>query len=248
MAAQEFDFRFADCHCHILPGVDDGSPDLETSLKMAHLAQENNTDTIIVTPHYTAAHRTASPDGIRRRVHELQSACDAEGLLIRFYPGNELFYDSTLPDVLQRGGALTLAESSCCLVEFHPTDSFQYIYDGLRALCYAGFTPILAHCERYLTLVKNPELSGDLVDLGVKLQCNAASVETKLFNPVPKYVNWLLKREMVSLIATDAHRASGERAPNLMKAASFIKRRYDPAYVEALLHGNASKLLNDGKL
>ena len=40
-----------DIHCHILPGVDDGSKSMEESLAMLRIAQQNAIRTIIVTPH-----------------------------------------------------------------------------------------------------------------------------------------------------------------------------------------------------
>ena len=235
--------KYIDIHCHILPGVDDGSKDLSMSLQMARIAAENNIGVMIATPHYDGAHRCVSPDGIRRRVEELQHTCADEGLDLKFFPGNELLYDSSLPEKLSAGEVLTLAGSPYCLVEFYPSEDYQYIYNGLRSLIYEGFRPILAHCERYACLLKNSERIDDIVSQGVLLQCNAASVERKLFHPVPKLVNSLLDRGLVSFIATDAHRAAGERAPDLQKAAVFLNKKYDKGYVRSLLIDNAFSVI-----
>lgn len=235
--------RFIDMHCHILPGVDDGSKDLAMSLGMAKLAVENHIGTIIVTPHYNSAHRSVSPDGIRRRVEELQQTLNEEGLDLTLYPGNELFYDTTLPDLLSKGKVLTLADSRYCLVEFHPMDDYRYIRDGLRALIYEGFHPILAHCERYECLVKKPPLAEELAEQKILLQCNSASVVQKLFQPVPKFVNSLLRQKLVSFVSTDAHRDSGTRSPDLTGAVAWLRKKYDGAYVQALLAGNAQRVL-----
>ena len=173
----------------------------------------------------------------------VQRACDDEGIGIRFYPGNELLFDSTLPEKLSNGEVLTLADSSYCLVEFHPMDDYHYIYDGLRALLYNGFHPILAHCERYACLSKDKKRVDDIVSQDVLLQCNAASVEQKLFQSIPKFVNGLLKRELVSFIATDAHRPEGDRAPNMLQAAKWLQKKYDGRYVRRLLTENARHLI-----
>lgn len=232
-----------DIHCHILYGVDDGSRDKDMSLQMARLAVENNISDIIVTPHYTGAHHSVSPEGIRRRVEELQQACEREGLNLKLYPGNELLYDSFLPDKLSGGEVLTLAGSRYCLIEFFPTDPFQYIQEGLRAVRYAGFHPILAHCERYACLVEKPEYAQILADQEVLLQCNSASVEPKLFQSVPKFVNGLLRRGLVSFIASDAHRAEGSRSPELRRSVAWLKKKYDEDYVQDLLRRNALKIV-----
>lgn len=238
-----FSEKYIDIHCHILPGVDDGSKDMIMSLQMARLAVENNIGSIIVTPHYDGAHRSASPDTIWRRVGDLQQACIDEGIDLILYAGNELLYDSSLPDKLTKGEVLTLAGSSYCLVEFYPSEDYQYIYNGLRSLIYEGFVPVLAHCERYACLVKDPKRVDDIVNQGVLLQCNAASVERKLFQSVPKFVNSLLGKEQVSFIATDAHRGAGERAPDLLRAAEYLKKKYGDAYTDRLLRENASSLI-----
>ena len=236
-------YKYVDMHCHILPAVDDGSKDMEMSLKMARIAAENNIDAIIVTPHNYAAHRSVSPGGVRRRVNEQQEECDALGIGVTFYTGNELYYDSTLPERLYKGEALTLADTEYCLVEFSPSDSYSYITGGLRALTYEGFKPILAHCERYICLVDEPERAEEIAGSGILLQCNAEMVPAKLFQKIPAFVNGLLKKNLVSFIATDAHRDSGNRVPNLLEAAEFLEKKYDKEYVHDLLEGNATRYL-----
>ncbi len=242
MASAENRNNYIDIHCHILPGVDDGSKDMAMSLRMACVAAENNISAIIATPHYDGAHRCVSPDGIRRRVEELQHACDEEGIDLRFYPGNELLYDSSLPEKLTKGDVLTMAGSNYCLVEFFPKEDYQYIFNGLRSLIYEGFIPILAHCERYDCLFKEEKRVDELVSQGVLLQCNAVSVERKLFQAVPRFVNSLLSKSKVSFIATDAHRGEGERAPQLLRAADYLKKKYGEAYAGRLLRENALDL------
>ena len=238
-----FDYPFVDMHCHILPGVDDGSKDMKMSLQMARVAAENNIREIIVTPHWTGNRRSVSPDGIRRRIEELRRACADEGLDLSFHPGNELLYDSSLPKRLSGGEVLTLAGSAYCLVEFHPMDDYRYIYDGLRSLLYEGFRPILAHCERYACLMKKPELAEELTSQQVLLQCNGASVEQKLFQSVPKFVNGLLRQGLVSFIASDAHRAEGDRRPDLLGPAAWLQKKYGAEDTRRLLSDNARRII-----
>ena len=244
----EQSFHFVDIHSHILPGVDDGSKNMEMSLDMARAAVESNIREIIVTPHWSGDRRSVSPDGIRRRLEELRHACADEGLDLIFHPGNELLYDSSLPKRLSDGEVLTLADSAYCLVEFHPMDDYRYIYDGLRSLLYEGYRPILAHCERYVCLMKKPDLAEELAGQHVLLQCNGASVEQKLFQPVPKFVNGLLRRRLVSFIASDAHRAEGERRPDLLGPAAWLQKKYGAEDTRRLLSDNARRILTGGEV
>lgn len=78
-----------DIHSHIIPGVDDGSPDMETSLGLLRMAAENGITDIIATPHVIDVSTTLTWDTIRRRVEELQKEADRNGISITIYPGAE---------------------------------------------------------------------------------------------------------------------------------------------------------------
>ena len=71
-----------DIHSHILPGVDDGSPDMETSLGLLRMAAENGTTDIIATPHVIDVSTTLTWDSIRRREEELQFMADISHMAI----------------------------------------------------------------------------------------------------------------------------------------------------------------------
>ncbi len=236
--------KFADIHCHIMPGVDDGSKDPQMSLNMMRIAADNGIDTIILTPHNKIQYRCASPDGIRRRTALLQEISDKARLGLLIYPGNELMYDRSLPERLGNGQALTLADSRYALVEFDPNDRFVDIQDGLRAVSYEGFTPILAHIERYPNMLGHVDYAEQLVRSGVLIQVNASDVEQKMMRPDTKFVNALLKEELVSFVATDAHRDEG-RAPYLSAEAGYLYHKYHEDYVDSILRWNALAVINN---
>ena len=78
-----------DIHSHIIPGVDDGSRDMETSIVLLQMAAENGTTDIIATPHVIDVSTTLTWDAIRRHVEALQKEADAREIPIRIYPGAE---------------------------------------------------------------------------------------------------------------------------------------------------------------
>ena len=78
-----------DIHSHIIPGVDDGSRDLETSIALLQMAAETGTTDIIATPHVIDVSTTLTWDAIRRHVETLQKEVDAREIPIRIYPGAE---------------------------------------------------------------------------------------------------------------------------------------------------------------
>jgi protein-tyrosine phosphatase len=244
---------FIDMHCHILPGVDDGSKNMEMSLRMLKVAKDNHIEAMILTPHNRAERHSMSAEEQRERIHILLEAAERNHLdSFRFYSGNELFYDSSLTDRLENGKALTLASSRYCLVEFDPGEDFAYIAKGLKTLSYEGYYPILAHCERYECLTNNTMINKsegyrrveELKRNGVLLQVNAGSVFPKTFQVIPRFVNCLLKDEMISFVATDAHRDTG-RAPYLLDAAEYITHKYGKEYATALLYDNARAVIRN---
>lgn len=240
------EYSYIDCHTHILPGVDDGSKDMEMTRAMLQVAAENNIESMILTPHNKVFMHSVSPESQERRIAQLQQESDAAGYHIRFYPGNECYYDETLIERLRAGKVRALADSDYILVEFHPMDEYRRILDGLRSLYYAGYEVVLAHVERYSQVVEHPERARELTRSGIHLQVNAASVVPHLLhdNRIPHFVRGLLDDGRVSLIGTDAHRPEG-RAPLMNACAAYLTRHYDEDYVRLLLHDNAEHIIRN---
>lgn len=238
------DYELADMHIHIMPGVDDGSESMEMSMRMLRIAQENRIGTMILTPHHKGGHRNVSPDGQLRRIAEMQDAMEAFGEWIDLYPGNEIMYDSSVPEKLEKGRIQTMADSSYVLVEFKPWEEFSYIQEGLRNLSYEGYRVILAHCERYDCLRKDASLAGELVRNRIYLQVNANDVLPHFRSPFAKFVGGLLKEELVSFVGTDAHK-DRERSPQMLKCWQHLDRKYDPDYVREITRENTLRIIAD---
>lgn len=235
--------RIVDIHCHILPGVDDGSKSMEQSLKMLDIAYEEGIGTIIATPHHMPEGRNVSPQGIAERVEKLQQYADKQNYDLDILPGNEIYYYSEVADMLEEEKVCTLAGTSCVLVEFSPMDEGRYIRNSLAELQNMGFQPIIAHVERYASLCKPPfDRIEQLRDMGILIQVNAASVMGGFGKPTKAMVEKLLKKQLVDFIGTDAH-SSGNRAPKILECAELLERKYDARYVEQLLYRNAEKYI-----
>ena len=114
------DYEMADMHIHIMPEVDDGSESMEMTMEMLRIARENRIGTMILTPHYKGGHRNVSPEGQLRRIASMQDAMAQEEMEeVELYPGNEIMYDSSVPEALENGRICSLADSSYLLVEFN---------------------------------------------------------------------------------------------------------------------------------
>lgn len=203
-----------DLHCHILPGIDDGSPDVATSLELLRREKADDIGTIVFTPHFNFERQTV--DGFlesRQASYEkLMPACENEGLRFNFRLGAEVFFSPVITQMDMR--PLCFTGTDCLLVEFpfthYPAWAAETFYD-LRT---RGITPILAHIERYPYLFNRPELLFDLANSGVLLQVNATSL---VKHPkARKKIFLYMKHNLVHLLATDTHMPT--KRPPLMRA------------------------------
>lgn len=235
--------ELVDIHCHILPGVDDGSHDKKQSYQMMDLARMNGIRTIIATPHFMPEGRRPSVRTLLRLVEELQRYADEHQYNITIYGGNEIYYHEEVPELLERGEILPLAGSDHVLVEFSPADDARYIRNALANILSTGYEPILAHVERYMSLCRKPyDRIGELREMGVRIQVNANSIEGKMGAVAQKTAHDLLKRQWVDFVATDAH-SDHLRSHAIGDCVKLLRKKYPAEYVEDILGGNARRLL-----
>lgn len=242
------DYRFADMHCHIMPQVDDGSESMEMSLNMLRCADEQNIETIILTPHNKGGHRSVSMEGILKRIDALYDETEARNLYFDFYPGNEILYDSTVLERLDKGKIATMADSDYVLVEFRPWEEYDYIKDALRTLSYEGYNVILAHAERYECMVKDIGNVEDLARAGVYIQLNADDCVPHFGNgKVNRFCMKLLEREEVTFIGTDAHKDT-LRKPMMLPCYEHLSKKIDPDYIRDLMRENTMHVIRNEKI
>lgn len=230
-----------DIHSHILPGVDDGSKDMDMTLKMVLACAEEGITDIIATPHHSRHHGNASPEKLHQVYEEVCTEAKKICPSLQIYLGSELFSSHDLLNDLAQQRALTMMGTNLVLIEFQPSEGYREIAHRMQTLQMEGYRPILAHAERYQCLVKKPELTEELVDMGCFIQVNTASVTGENGFAAKHYVKKLLKYEMVHLLGTDAHNM-GRRAPQMKKCVEYIRRKYGSEYAERLAHKNAEEL------
>lgn len=235
---------YIDIHCHILPGIDDGSDSMETSLKMLHMADEDGISQIILTPHNKPWHTNTDHAGMKVKVDQLQKRLCQEGLAIRLYTGSELYYRSGLTEELDQGMAETLADSQYVLVEFDPSADYDYIRNGVYALLLGGYYPIIAHVERYKNVCCKTERITELVDMGGFMQVNAGSIMGKFGISTKQLTKKMLKQDLIHFVATDAHDLD-KRTPRLSQCAEYIGRKYGESSRRRLFYDHPMCVLHD---
>lgn len=233
-----------DMHCHILPGIDDGSKDMDETLKMLKIAYDEGIRHIFATPHYHPRRGKSSSDKALQRLQEVQKMMDEQFPGMKVYPGHEIYYCHDILDFVKSGEILKMNNSSYVLVEFSFTDEVRKIKSGLNKFLMNGYSPILAHVERYTELVKDWDAIEELVEAGVYLQVNSASLMGKLGMGTKRFIKKLLKEDMVSFIGTDAHNSKG-REPLLKKSAEYIEKKFGVDVAERILYENPQKVIEN---
>ena len=195
-----------DIHSHILPGVDDGSPNLETSLGLLRMAADNGTTHIIATPHVIDVSTTLTWDIIRRKVEELQKEADKQNIPITIYPGAETELNFDLLELMRKDhSAFCLAGSRYCLMEMPSLMLPPHLDDIIYELQLMDIVPVLAHPERQMQLMEKPQMLLAMLHKGCAAQSNGGSV-TGVFGPRVKHnVEHLLQQNVIAFMGSDAH-------------------------------------------
>ena len=233
---------YVDMHCHILPGVDDGSKHMEMSLKMLEMEYRQGVRGIVLTPHCYAG-RT-QPELIKVRYDELAAQAQKRFPQMRLYLGNELMYSDTIVEELSAGNAYTINGTNYVLVEFFTELSWKQLSSAMRRIGMEGYRPILAHMERYECLMHHTERVDELISQGVVMQMNAESVTGGLFDRQAAECRKLIESGRIHLLGTDAHRI-GWREPNLADAVKTLQKKIkSEALLEQILFKNPINVLN----
>jgi protein-tyrosine phosphatase len=213
-----------DTHCHILPGLDDGPPDLETALTMARIAEQDGIRAIIATPHVGAKGVHPAPDEIRERTAAFSDAVRAAGINLIIHPGAEVRLTDTLCQELQAGELMTLGDRGKYLLVELPFNGYPaYAPELFFNLQVMGVVPVIAHPERTAMLRAHPEVIWGLAERGALLQINLDSLLGRAGWSIRTQTIRLLKREVVHLIASDAHDPRS-RPPVLSRARKALRR------------------------
>ncbi len=231
---QEVYTGFTDIHNHILFGVDDGSPDIETSLKMLGQAYEAGTRDIVLTPHFHPKRGMAHYSKIVENYEILAELAEKDFPDMGIYLGREIYYRAEIMDDLDKLQEKTMCGSDTVLIEFSPGVMPDKIRGAVLDVIMAGFHPIVAHVERYVCTVKDWDYIYELKQLGADIQINAASVTGDNGWSVQRCVKAMLKDRLIDYVASDAHDTS-TRTPQLLKSYKYILKKYGVEYADRIM-------------
>ena len=238
-----------DIHCHILYGLDDGSVSAEESVEMARLARKGGTEKIIVTPHsnVTGSYRNLWNSDLESKLAELNDKMKMAECDLSFYPGQEIFCGENFIRLLEEGQLITLNKSVYPLVEFDFSEHSASVYHKLEKLIAEGYTPIVAHPERYAFFCENDDAAIKLRNMGCLLQLNKGSIQGSFGRSAYNAAKRMLDRGYADFVASDAH-SPYRRTPYLSEAFEFVAENYSFDYAEILFEKNAMCVIENKKI
>lgn len=228
-----------DIHCHLLPGIDDGAPDMPTALSMARYAVENGIEKIVLTPHIQPGLYENTMEGIQAALAEFRLALEEEGISIEARAAAEV---RIMPEIRQ----MLLADELPFLGELNGYKVFllefphSHIPPGsdrlIDWLLNHDIRPMIAHPERNKDVIRKFEKIAPFVSAGCLLQVTANSVAGRFGEVCQQRSREMLERGWVTVLASDSHNLN-HRVPELEPG-----RR---AAAEVVGEQEASNLVND---
>lgn len=192
-------------HSHLLPGIDDGSPDEAISLNLIKGLQQLGYRQFITTPHimWDVHKNNDSTIGTAHRI--LEQAMYREGLSVPIRAAAEYYLDEHFDNLLSRGVPLLTVKDNLVLVEFSFIAPPRNLKEMLFELQIKGYKPILAHPERYNYLVSQKALYDDLKEAGCYFQLNLLSLTGYYGKISNELAHYLIKKKYIDLLGTDLH-------------------------------------------
>ena len=214
-ALPDFSKLSVDLHSHLLPGIDDGAPDMATSLALIKAMAELGYKRLYTTPHVMSAHYPNTRDGILKKRDEVLQCLENKAINIdHFDAAAEYFIDETFVTLLKKEPLLCLPGNRV-LVEMSFFQPYPELHRVLFDMQMKGYVPLLAHPERYRYYHSLEDFAG-LKHLGCEFQTNILSLIGYYNKAIQAAARLLMQHDLIDFLGADLHHA--RHAENLRQA------------------------------
>ena len=233
-----------DLHSHLLYGIDDGCKNIEESIPLLKGLEKEGVTEIMLTPHYIENTNYNSNNFEKQTIfEELCQKVEEEKINIKLYLGNEVYITPNMIELIEQGEIKTLNNSKYLLFEIPLNNINQNTLEIVNNLVSHGYSPILAHPERYRYFQEHPRAIEDYLRSGILLQINYTSLFGKYGIVAEKTAKLFLKKKWVSFIGSDIHHNLELNKKKLEKKLLRITR--DKNYTKDLLEDNFDKVIQN---
>ncbi len=232
-----------DMHCHLIPGVDDGSVDMDMTRELLKVEYEQGVRCIYLTSHYRKGMFETDAEYIRQQFELVKEEAKKISPELQVRLGCEFHACMDMTDMLKRKERPTMGDSRFVLIEFSGRHDYKMIQERCYALLSSGYTPIIAHAERYPALFKKYDYLEQLINMGAYIQVNANSILGLDGFWMKQFCKKIMKKELLHFIGSDAHDL-GERASSIGPCAEYIEKLMGINYAKRILIENPKLLEN----
>ena len=217
-----------DVHCHMLPGIDDGSKDLTTSLELAQAAVADGITHALMTPHHMNGRYTNHATDVIRMTDEFQDELDRRNIPLTVFPCQEVRINGQLLEAIDHNDILTCDVSGhYVLIEFPSDDVPLYTQNMLFEVMQRGMIPVIVHPERNTRLMKHPGLLYQMVERGAFAQVTASSYVGTFGKKVQQFSEDIIDAGLAHVFASDAHEENARALVNGDPLVRFNERKVE---------------------
>lgn len=221
-----------DMHSHLLPGIDDGSPDIATSLQLIKGMMQLGYTKFITTPHIMWDMYKNTSEIILKKLELVREAVKEEGLNVEINAAAEYFLDDYVHGLVKSNTPLLTISGNMVLVEFslaYPSHSLKEILFDMQM---QNYQPVIAHPERYIYLENNKDFYEELKDIGCLFQLNILSLGGYYGKSPQLLADHLINKGYYDLIGTDLHGFRHLEALNNSSMITPLKKLMDSGKIK----------------
>ncbi len=230
---KDFSDLVVDMHSHLIPGIDDGSKTIESSIELIRNLNKLGYKKLITTPHIMSDYFRNTPEIIHNGLTKLQLELDSLEIDVEIEAAAEYYLDFEFQKKLRNEKLLTFGANYVLfeLSYYNPPQNLEEIIFELQT---NGYKPILAHPERYSYWHNNIEIYSNLKDKGVFFQLNLNSL-TGEYSPLSKKIaEKLIDMDYIEFLGTDTHN---------LRHIELLKNLFPNKHLNKLV--GSGKLLNN---
>lgn len=195
----DFSVLKTDIHSHFIPGIDDGSPDMETTISLIKEMQGLGFKKVITTPHVMSDFYKNSSDIILKGLTDIRSELKVQNINMEIEAAAEYYIDYDFDQKIGKEKFLTFGDNYI-LVELSFMEAPENLFDIIFKLRLEGYNVVLAHPERYAFFTMDDY--EELVNRGVLLQINWLSIIGYYSPQIEQKTKDLIAADMVSFIGS----------------------------------------------